>query len=243
MLEAFDKYVSNYNLNNPKIRLKYDHCLRVMKLNRKYAIALGFSKEDIELASLIGLLHDIGRFEQVRIYGSFNDLETIDHADYSVEQLFDRGLIKTFWTDNSDYEIIKFAIKNHNKYNIPKCNNERMLMHAKLIRDTDKLDIIYLYGYLNEFNLKADSSEITEEVNNCIKNNISINRKYIKTNNDRLLVSFAFAFDIYNDICLNELKDNLYQFYKKIDGVEKFSSIYNEVINYIDERIDNSVRN
>lgn len=243
MLEAFDEYVSNYNLNDPKIRLKYYHCLRVMKLNRKYAIALGFRKEDIELASLIGLLHDIGRFEQVRIYGSFNDLETIDHADYSVEQLFDRGLIKTFWTDNADYEIIKFAIKNHNKYNIPKCNNERMLMHAKLIRDTDKLDIIYLYGYLNEFNLKADSSEITEEVNNCIKNNISINRKYIKTNNDRLLVSFAFAFDIYNDICLNELKHNLYQFYKKIDGVEKFSSIYNEVINYIDERIDNSVRN
>ena len=97
MLEEFTKYVSNYDLNDSKIRLKYNHCIRVMNLSHKYATILGFSKTDIELATLIGLLHDIGRFEQIKQYDSYDDLKTIDHADYSVEQLFKHNLIEKFW--------------------------------------------------------------------------------------------------------------------------------------------------
>lgn len=242
MLEAFDQYVSNYDINDKNIKLKYNHSYRVMELNKKYAEKLGFSDEDIEIATIIGLLHDFGRFEQLRVYNSYNDALTIDHADYSIEQLFEKDEISKFTNKKEYYDIIRFAIQNHNKYTLPEINDERMLMHAKLIRDTDKLDIIYLYGYLNELNLKADSSEITKEVIDSIKKHVTIDRKYTKTKNDRLAISFAFAFDIYNDICLEELKVNLYNFYKQIDGVEKFKDIYNEIINYIDERIDNNVR-
>lgn len=243
MLEEFKKYVSNYDLNNPKIRLRYNHCLRVMKLNRKYAIALGFSKEDIELASLIGLLHDIGRFEQVRIYGSFNDLETIDHADYSVEQLFDRGLIKTFWADNSDYEIIKFAIKNHNKYNIPKCNNERMLMHAKLIRDTDKMDIFHFLGVLDEMHERASSDIISSEVKKQIFNHQLGSRKYSRNNNDNIAINYSFVFDINYDICIPEIKNNFEAYYELVGREDIFKEIIDVIENYLIERIDNSVRN
>ena len=38
---------------------------------------------------LIGLLHDIGRFEQVKVYDTFSDIDSIDHADYGVEILGD----------------------------------------------------------------------------------------------------------------------------------------------------------
>jgi len=90
-IEAFSEYVSEYDFSNDKIKLKYDHTLRVMNLSKKYAILLGFNEEDVELATLIGLLHDIGRFEQVKVYDSFDDLHTVDHADYSVEQLFKKN--------------------------------------------------------------------------------------------------------------------------------------------------------
>lgn len=53
MLDEFKKYVSNYDLNDSKIRLKYNHCIRVMNLSYKYATILGFSRDDIELATLI----------------------------------------------------------------------------------------------------------------------------------------------------------------------------------------------
>ena len=41
-----------------------------------------------------GLLHDIGRFEQLKRYQSFIDSQTIDHANLGVTILFDDNLIE-----------------------------------------------------------------------------------------------------------------------------------------------------
>ena len=114
--KEFDDYVSNYDLNDINIKLKYNHSYRVCKLSEKYAKELGYSKEDIELASLIGLLHDIGRFEQLKVFHTYNDKNSIDHAEYGIKVLFEDGLINKFWNKKEDYDLIKFAIKNHNKY-------------------------------------------------------------------------------------------------------------------------------
>ena len=40
-----------------------------------------FSAKEIELAGLIGLLHDIARFEQFTKYQTFNDRLSFDHGD------------------------------------------------------------------------------------------------------------------------------------------------------------------
>lgn len=243
MKEEFDKYVNNYDLNNSDIKLKYNHSYRVMELSRKYATLLGFNEYDIELATLIGLLHDIGRFEQLKQYNTYNDSKSIDHALYGVQELFDKGLIKNFWNNEDDYEIIKFSILNHNKIKIPDINDERMLMHAKLIRDTDKLDILFLEGYLNELNIKATDDNITKEVLEQFKQHKTVLKENEKNKNDGIVLTFSFAFDINYDVCLEELKRNLEYFYEQIDGEEKFREIYLEVIKYIDERIDKNARN
>lgn len=242
MLEEFEKYVSKYDLNDENIKLKYNHSLRVMELSEKYALTLGFNEEDVKLAKLIGLLHDFGRFEQLRVYNSYNDRETIDHADYSVEQLFDKGFIRNFTEKQEDYEIIKFAIKYHNKYHLPHVNNERMMKHAKLIRDTDKIDILYLLGFLGELNSKACDEQVSIEVLNGFNNHESIDYKYIKNKNDKLATTFGYVFDIYNVECLPEIKQNLAYFYKQIDGEKYFKEIFEIVNKYIDERIDKNVR-
>ena len=242
MIEEFNKYTSKYDMNDEAIRNKYNHSIRVMNLNRKYAERLGFKSEDIELATVIGLLHDIGRFEQVRVYHTFNDSKSIDHALYGVKVLFEDGLIKKFWNKEEDYEIIKTAIYNHNKYKMEDIKDERALMHSKLIRDIDKLDIIYLLGYLNEYTIKVTDEDISKEVLNCIKKHESLSRKYVKNSNDEFVIKFAFAFDIYNDICLEEMKKNLKYYYDRINVDNKFKEIYEEVIKYINERIDKNVR-
>lgn len=243
MIEEFDKYVSNYDLNNSDIKLKYNHSYRVMKLSRKYATLLGFNEHDIELATLIGLLHDIGRFEQLRVYNTYNDSKSVDHALYGVQELFDKNIIKKFWNNEEDYEIIKFSILNHNKYEIPFTNDERMLKHAKLIRDTDKLDILFLEGYLHELNIKATNDDISSKVLEQFYNHKSILNKSEKNINDDITITFAFVFDINYDICLKEIRKNYEYFYKQIDGKDKFEKIYLEVLKYIDERIDKNVRN
>lgn len=242
MLEEFEKYISKYDLNDENIKLKYNHSLRVMKLSEKYALTLGFNEEDVKLAKLIGLLHDFGRFEQLRVYNSYNDRETIDHAEYGIEQLFDKGLIKNFIKDEKYYDIIKYAIKYHNKFKLPVCDNERMMMHAKLIRDVDKIDIIYLLGYLGELNSKATDDNLSPEIIAGFKNYSCVDDKYIRNHNDNLSRTFGYVFDIYNPELLPEIKKNIYYFYKQIDGEKTFKEIYNIVNKYIDERIDNNAR-
>ena len=155
MLEEFKKYVSNYDLSNPKIKLKYNHSIRVMNLAKKYAKLLHFSKEDIELATVIGLLHDIGRFEQVRVYDSFVDRDTVDHANFSVKQLFQNGEIKLFCKKEEWYPIIEIAIKYHNKFELPDVKDERILKHTKLIKDVDKMDIMFLYAIPEEWHFNS----------------------------------------------------------------------------------------
>lgn len=58
MQENFDKYVHNFDMKDEIIKAKYNHSYRVMKLSEKYARKLKFSKEDIEIAKIIGLLND-----------------------------------------------------------------------------------------------------------------------------------------------------------------------------------------
>lgn len=233
-VEAFFEYASNYDFSKDKIKLKYEHTLRVMKLSRKYAELLGFNEEDIELATLIGLLHDIGRFEQVRVYDSFDDLHTVDHADYSVEQLFNKGEIKRFTDRVEWYPILEFAIQNHNKLSIPEIDNERMLKHARLIRDTDKMDILVaMIGRVSVKNIP-----ISPIVLETTMRHECVDRKYSVTASDRIAVQYGFVFDINYDIILKEYKENFMKFHESLDDKEKFQKLYEDIINYIDERID-----
>ena len=59
---AFDNYIKNYDMNVKEIRYKYHHSYRVMELMNRIANHLNLSNKEKELAKVIGLLHDIGRF-------------------------------------------------------------------------------------------------------------------------------------------------------------------------------------
>ena len=212
MQEEFDKYVSNYDMSNLDILLKYNHSYRVMRLQEKYAKLLGWNEEDVELAKIIGLLHDIGRFEQLKVYNTYNDLKSIDHADYSVEQLFDKNEIIRFCDKKEWYPIIKFAVISHNQWHFKKCDDERMNMHAMLIRDTDKLDILYLVGTLKDTNLYPDDSKVSEKVKEGFWKHMLIDNRNIKTHNDDYVVMLAYPFDIYGivHVEMKKLFENIY---------------------------------
>ena len=101
--KVFDDYVKNYNSNDEKIKLKIDHTYRVSDLCEKIALSLGMNNEDVDIAWLTGLLHDIGRFEQVKRYGTFNDPKSVDHAKLGSSILFSEGKI-----DLNDIELNEF---------------------------------------------------------------------------------------------------------------------------------------
>ena len=94
--KSFQNYISDYDLDDSKVKLKVDHTYRVAELCDFIAGDLGMAGYDRDLAWLLGMLHDIGRFEQVRRYHTFRDALSVNHAELSGDILFKEGLIERF---------------------------------------------------------------------------------------------------------------------------------------------------
>ena len=85
---AFKSYTDAYDATNPRIALKIEHTYHVAEACDAVAREQGWSSEDIDLAWLCGLLHDMGRFEQLRRWDTFKDAESMSHAALGIEVLF-----------------------------------------------------------------------------------------------------------------------------------------------------------
>ena len=175
---TFEAYLDEYDRADDKIHLKIVHTYGVVDAAEDIARRMGLGEEDVQLAKVIGLLHDIGRFEQLKCYNSFEP-GTMDHAAFGVRTLFEERLIRRFVEENKWDEIIKTAIGHHSDYCLKGITNERELMHAQIIRDADKLDncrvkletaIETLLGVTAE---QVGMSEITPEVMQQFKNHKS----------------------------------------------------------------------
>lgn len=245
----FEEYVDNYDSKNIKIKRKINHSYRVVSVAETIAKSLKISSKDVELAKLIGLLHDIGRFEQIRIYNTFSDRDSIDHANLGVEILFKDNFIRKFIDVNEYDEIIYKSIKNHNKYNIEEGLNEKELLHAKIIRDADKTDIYEIYledmkSNENEiFNYDNLSKEIvSDEVIEYIEKKELVDRKYTKNNIDRYVSALAFVFD-YNFVKGLKIVNERQYIKKLINRIktEKNKGILEKIENNINEYINKKI--
>lgn len=166
VINAFAEYVRNYDPSDEKIKLKIDHTYRVAGLCQRIAESLGLSEPDVDIAWLLGMLHDIGRFEQIRRFGTFNDVQSVDHAEFGADLLFKEGLIRKlaegYYEEcelaepenqedeqiiknnehhNKDTGLLEMAIRQHNKYRVKEDLTERQRMFCDILRDADKVDI------------------------------------------------------------------------------------------------------
>lgn len=230
-IKEFIKYTEKYDMSVFEIQNKQKHSLRVMEISNKIAKALNLSEDDIELATLIGLLHDIGRFEQFTQYHTFKDAFSFDHGDYG-EQILQKDMRNYIDTDEYD-DIIKIAVRNHNKYGIEEGLTERQLLFAKLIKDADKIDILYESSSI----FWKDKEDI---VNKSIASKSTIEQfkqeKLVKKNKtktpepiDDILTVMAFIFDINYKPSLEIIRNE--------DYINKIVNRYN----FIDEATKNSI--
>ena len=241
--QEFIKFTNEYDLENQGLRRKYGHSLRVMKNSKEIAKSLNLSNEEIEIATLIGLLHDIGRFEQVRLCSEMEDLRGIDHGDLGVEILEKDSYIRKYIKDDEWDNIILKAIKNHNKYKIEDGLTEQEVLFCKIIRDADKLDIFYegaeIFWENEEEKSKINNSTLTPEILREFKENMLIDRHYLVTPADGIVSFIGFIFDInfkydfevlkkekYVDIILDKFNFVDEETNKQIESVRKIANSY-----------------
>lgn len=250
--KSFKEYLKKYDAEDGSIKLKIVHTYEVVNKSEYIAKGLGLDKENIELAKIIALLHDIGRFEQIRQTNDFSDTNGFDHADYGIKVLFEDGMIRDFVIDVLYDNIIKTAIYNHNKYKIPEGLNKEELLHSQIIRDSDKIDNFRVKEkdkfedmfptlYNSEtINYEGISPKVYEDFMNhkCIQ---LIDRK---TQIDFWICIIAFIFDLNFDISLKYIKDKNYVDilvdrieYKNADTKEKMERIRKCAKDYLNTNI------
>lgn len=252
-IDKFRNYAQQFKVTDNKVNIKVTHTMGVVKASEYIARKLDLTEEDVELVELIGLLHDIGRFEQAVRYDNYDDYDTLDHAELGVEILFKNGFIREFIDTDKYGNIIEKAIRNHNKYEIEDGLDERELLFAKIIRDADKTDNFKVKQYQDfESLFKASEQEVQEEKITDDIWNVFLQEKTIissqrVTNMDKWLSYLAWVYD-YNFVpslqylkendCINKVIDRLD--YKDEITKERMECAREKVNRYINERLANN---
>ena len=213
--EVFQNYLQQYDKTDDKIRLKIAYTYGVVSACKYIARVMRLGEEDAKLAELIGLLHDIGRFEQLRIYHSFDD-SLMPHAQCSIDILFKENMIEQFLEERQWDEIIYLAIKYHGVYQMPDDMPKRGDMHTKIIRDADKLDnfrvkqVSSMVTMVDVDEKELGTEAITEAIYEKFLNHIPILNSERKTHMDMWISYLGYIFDLNYPASFQYIKEKDY---------------------------------
>lgn len=250
---AFKNFLEQYDdKEHVSFKLKVVHTYHVAENARKIAEELNLNEEEIELAELIGILHDMGRFEELKVLNELNSVK-FNHAMHGSKMLFEQGLIKKFIEDRQYDEIIKKAIENHSKLEIEDGLDKRTLLHSKIIRDADKLDNYRVKKeesieaiFPTRVNKKEDMEEslLSDKVYDAVLNKRCVDIHDRITPLDFWVCILAFTFDLNFDVTYKIVKENDYinvlidRFnYKDKETKERMENIREIINKFVEEKI------
>lgn len=238
LIKKLELYVKNYDMNDENIKRKYYHSIRVMKFAKNIAESLKIEAHNMELAIVAGILHDYGRFEQWKNYKTYSDVDSIDHGDLAVDLLFNQNEITNFYNNNSAYKQLYYAIKFHNKLEIPNDLDDRYLLLCNIVRDADKLDILNLL-IENKNLFSEDSCEITDNVKKDFFEEKCINYKEIKNKSDKIILLLAVFYDLKFNYSLDYIKENriIDKLYDNVENKEKYKIYFEQIYKYFNKKI------
>lgn len=241
--QIFNNYVKKYNLKIVELMRKFHHTYRVVEFCEEIAKEENMNEKEIFLAKTIGLLHDIGRFEQFTQYKTFIDHNSIDHGDLAYEILVKDNFIYEFVKTEEEALIVLKAVKNHNKKEIIGEYTDKELKFINLIRDADKLDIIK-----EQYNqIKSENICLNNELFDSIYSEKLMDNKLVVNDVGGIFRALSFIFDLnykYSfKFILNkkiiENKINLLETYVSNVHLEELNKLKKFLFNYIEKRIAN----
>lgn len=198
LVRLYDGYVDTYREADGRLpsmmELKRVHTAKVVENAEAIADGEAFSAEERELALAAALLHDTGRYEQLKRYNTFRDSESVDHAVFSHDIVKEKG-----WVD--DERVLK-AVLCHNRRELPDDLDPIGRKVAETVRDADKLDIFRVLENQVEttdwrgdsrafWNLKV-SAPPSPEVVSAIGERRPVDYQYIKSLADFVLIQVGW---------------------------------------------------
>jgi putative nucleotidyltransferase with HDIG domain len=249
----FDDYVAGFygddEYVNANLKLKEEHTRRTCKEMLYLAKELAMSDEQMRLAQVIALFHDIGRFEQFVRHRTYVDGRSVNHCLLGLEVLRDTNTLDNL--DETERQWIEKAIEYHGLKELPTDLNGDCLLFSRLIRDADKIDSLYVMTeclrqyaenpveYKWEIEV-PDKPGYSTEVLNALLAGRPIDYGWMKTLNDMKLCLLGWIFDVNFIPTLKRIKQRrileiLIDFLPKTKDIKK---VEEKMFDYVDSRIN-----
>lgn len=248
----FNSYVKEFygedDVVNQNIELKEIHTLKVAKHAANIAKSLNLTEEEVNVAEIIGLFHDVGRFEQFKKYKTFKDHLSENHATLGIRILEENKILEEL--DQSTQKIILKAIELHNTKELPNDLNEEEALFCKLIRDADKMDIFriiieYEKERQNNPNPAIDNLPFTSGYNKDLLGDVLKSRKVsnnsLKNYNDRKLYELSWISDLNFKFSFDHIKEKkvLEALINCLPQNEEINKLYTYLEQYIESFTSN----
>ena len=243
----FSEFVKSFYSPNREdqknISLKEEHTFKVCENMVDITKELGLSDNDMMIAEVIALFHDIGRFPQYAKYKTFRDRKSVNHGFLGAETLLQVKILHTL--PEKEQSLIIKAVRFHNTFSVSKAEKEEIAFFIKLIRDADKLDIwrVFLeyYGAPEDQRASAaglglpDTTDYSEEVLSCIHNKKMVSLSQLKSLNDFKLMQLSWIYDInfkpsFRLLLEREYIGKIIHHLPDDEGIQKVSSVLKEYV-------------
>lgn len=201
--DIFNKYANSFRNNdavyNRHMELKQFHTSKVCDEILDIGSSLGMNRAELNFAEIIAWLHDIGRFEQYHIYGTFSDAESENHSEIGIRVIRQLKILQDLPADRQ--EVIFQAILNHNIPRVPENRSKEIDFYSRLLRDADKIDIWRVALELNIFHKIRDEKlpdkyDVPEKLFDQFRKNSIITLDQVDTFYDSVLFRVSWIFDI-----------------------------------------------
>lgn len=251
----FETYVRGFfsedAMVQKNINMKKSHTHRVCDIIVDIGNSLALSPEDLGIAEITALLHDVGRFEQYKRYGTFVDHRSEDHAALGLGIIQTHRILKELEGDTT--KLILQAVKYHNRIALPRGEGHRTLFFSKLLRDADKIDIwrVVTNHYQRavrdanpavELDLSRDD-QISDSAFETVMNGGLIKTTDLKTLNDFKVLQMGWIYDINYPRTFEMIREKGYLELIRDTlptNSSRVAAIYNRVNGYLTHHLDKS---
>lgn len=247
----FENYINSFeglsDEQRKNFEIKKDHSYRVAENCKWLAEKLKRDAEGENIAWVAGLLHDIGRFQQLVDYDTFNDGRSVDHADFAVKLLKEKEVLQSVSPENQ--ELVFTTIQVHNKFQVPKKLSEREMLYVNMLRDADKMDILkVLTDYYTSQNKEANhtltwelpaGSAVSKRVAREVLSGKLVTKKEVKNQVDVKIMQLSWIYDINYRPTIEYILDNrfLEKIYNTLSKTDTIIEIYRKVKVYAENKI------
>jgi putative nucleotidyltransferase with HDIG domain len=244
--EEFVHYTNQFKSNDffvqQHFKVKQKHTFNVCDNILAIGSRLGLDPQQLLIAEIIALFHDIGRFEQYNQYQTFSDFDSVNHSELGIEIIKERNFLKMLPIKTK--QLVLDAIFNHNTPKVPENLNSDLALYSKLIRDADKLDI---FRVLREYDMQENPLQknnfndykIPDVILNAFnrRNTVLLTPGMSQCDFHLFRVSWIFDINFHPTFQMLDQQNHLQYFLSKLPKCYRLMNIQNIVREYMVEKI------